>query len=121
MRIPRHRLDSLETYPKNDDLVLTAEPKEAVEEMLDAWSSATELRSLKVNIGKSNLLVSRKNNEAPASSGQHLCAICNRRVGVNSIVCSRCSKWCPGRCTGLSSFKRVVAKFGLFLFTNQSF
>ena len=45
-----------------DDLVLTAESKEeskeAVEQKFDAWISAMELRALKVNIGKTKLLVS---------------------------------------------------------------
>ena len=75
-----------------DDLVLRAESKEGVEEMLDAWSSAMELRGLKVNINNTKLLVSRKKNDAPAPSGQNPCAVCNRGVGVNSILCSRCGK-----------------------------
>ena len=59
-----------------NDLVLTAESKDAVELMFDAWSSALELRGLKVNIGLTKLLVSRKQNEAPAPSGQYPCAVC---------------------------------------------
>ena len=43
-----------------DDLVLTAESKEAVREMFNDWSGAMELRGLKVNIGKTKLLVSGK-------------------------------------------------------------
>ena len=54
-----------------DDLVLTVESKEAVEEVFDAWSSAKELRCLKVNIGKTKLLVHEMKNEAPAPPGQY--------------------------------------------------
>ena len=90
-----------------DDLVLTAESKEAVEQMFDAWSSAMELRGLKINIGKTKLLVSGKKNQAPTPSGQHPCAVCNRGVGVNSIFCISCDKWCHKRCTGLSSFAGI--------------
>ena len=52
---------------------------------------------------KTKLLVSGKKNEALAASGQCPCAVCNRGVSVNSILCSRDDKWCHGRCTGLSS------------------
>ena len=45
-----------------DDLVLTAEFKEAVEDTFDAWSSAMELRGLKINIDKTKLMVSEKKN-----------------------------------------------------------
>ena len=48
--------------------MLTTESKEAVEEMFDAWSSAMELRGLKVNIGKTKLLVSGRKNGAAAPS-----------------------------------------------------
>ena len=92
-----------------DDLVLTAESRVAVAEMFDDWSSAMELRGLKVNIGKTKLLVSGKKNQAPTPSGQYPCAVCNRGVGVNSILCSRCDKWCHKRCTGLSSFAGISA------------
>lgn len=92
-----------------DDLVLTAESREAVKEMFDAWSSAMELRGLKVNIGKTKLLVSGKKYEAPAPSGQYPCAVCNRGVGANSILCSSCDRWCHKRCTGLSSFAGITA------------
>ena len=92
-----------------DDLVLTAESKVAVVQMFDAWSSAMEVRGLKINIGKTKLLVSGKKNQAPTSSGQYPCAVCNRGVGANSIWCSSCDKWCHKRCTGLSSLTGINA------------
>ena len=91
-----------------DDLVLTAESKEGVREMFDVWSRAMEMRGLKVNIGKTKLLVSGKKNEMSAPSGQYPCAVCNRGVGVNSILCSSCDRWCHKRCTGLRSFAGIT-------------
>ena len=87
-----------------DDLVLTAESREAVLEMFMDWSRAMELRGMKVNISKTKLLVSGKKSREPISSGQYPCAVCNRGVGANSILCVGCNKWCHKRCSGLSSF-----------------
>ena len=92
-----------------DDLVLTAESKEAVKALFDAWSGAMELRGLKINIGKTKLMVSGKENQAATPTGQYPCAACNRGVGANSILCCSCDKWCHKRCTGLSSLAGITA------------
>ena len=91
-----------------DDLVLTAESRQEMEEMLITWSNAMELRGLKINIAKTKLLVSGKKNPTPTTSGCYPCAICNRGVGANSILCTNCNKWCHKRCTGLSSFAGIT-------------
>ena len=85
-----------------DDLVLTAESKHDVEEMFSAWSSAMELRGLKINVDKTKLLISGK-ERVPTPTGEYPCAVCNAGVGGNSILCSECDKWCHKRCTGLRS------------------
>ena len=92
-----------------DDLVLTAESRETVLEMFMDWSRAMELRGMKVNIGKTKLLVSGKKSREPISSGQYPCAVCNRGVGANSILCVGCNKWCHKRCSGLNSFAGITA------------
>ena len=92
-----------------DDLVLSAESRETVLEMFTDWSRAMELRGMKVNIGKTKLLVSGKSSVRPISSGQYPCAVCNRGVGANSILCVGCNKWCHKRCSGLNSFAGINA------------
>ena len=92
-----------------DDLILTAESRETVIGMFEDWSRAMELRGMKVNIGKTKLLVSGKKSRETTSSGQYPCAVCNRGVGVNSILCTSCNKWCHKRCTGLCSFAGITA------------
>ena len=71
--------------------------------MFKDWSSAMELRGLKVNLGKTKLLISGKKSREATSSGKHPCAVCNRGVGANSICCISCGKWCHKGCTGLNS------------------
>ena len=90
-----------------DDLVLSADSNESVTKIFKDWSSAVELRGMKVNIGKTKLLISGKRSREATSSVQNPGAVCNRGVGVNSIFCTSCSKWCHKRCTGLNSLAGI--------------
>ena len=67
-----------------------------------------ERRGLKVNIGKTKLMVTGKENEEKVQSGQFPCGVCGRGVGVNSIECTVCRKWCHKRCSGLVNINRAV-------------
>ena len=91
-----------------DDLVLTADSKQRVEEIFNEWRSAMELRGLKINVAKTKLLISGKENVLAAPTGQYPCGICGRGVGANSILCTACNKWCHHRCTGLGSLSNVT-------------
>ena len=91
-----------------DDLVLTADTKEGVEAIFNEWQSAMERRGLKVNVAKTKLLISGKENVLAAPTGRYPCGICGRGVGVNSVLCTVCNKWCHHRCTGLNSLNRVT-------------
>ena len=92
-----------------DDLVLTANSRQEVLNMFQTWSRAMEQRGLKVNIGKTKLLISGKKNPTSNPTGQYPCAVCNTGVGANSILCTRCNKWCHKRCSGLRSVRNVTA------------
>ena len=85
-----------------DDLILTAESKEEVVEMFKRWKEALEMRGMKVNLSKTKLLVTGKEAEI-IESGQFPCAVCGQGVGVNSVLCNGCNKWCHKRCSGLRS------------------
>ena len=88
-----------------DDLVLTGESRGEVEEMFGRWKEAMELRGLKVNIAKTKLMVSGERDSDPVPMGRYPCGVCGRGVGVNSILCTQCGKWCHGRCSGLRSLR----------------
>ena len=62
--------------------MLTAESRESVTEMFNDWSRALEVRGMKVNLGKTKLLVSGKKSKDPISSGHYPCAVCSRGVGA---------------------------------------
>ena len=58
-----------------DDLVLTADTKEGVEAIFNEWQSAMERRGLKVNVAKTKLLISGKENVLAAPTGRYGCRI----------------------------------------------
>ena len=68
-----------------------------------------ELRGLKINVAKIELLVSGKENVLAAPTGQFPCDICGRGVGVNSVLCITCNRWCNHRCTGHACLSRVTS------------
>ena len=84
-----------------DDLVLTAESKPEVEAMFIQWKDAMELRGLKVNMAKTKLMISGTSASEPVQLGRYPCSVCGKGVGVNSILCTCCEKWCHKRCSGL--------------------
>ena len=90
-----------------DDLVLTAETEEEVKEMFVRWKEGMEQRGLKINMAKTKIMVSGKAAHGKVESGRWPCASCGRGVGVNSIQCKECDKWCHARCSGLRNLQRV--------------
>jgi len=90
-----------------DDLVLTGETKEEVTNMFLRWKEAMECRGLKVNLGKTKIMVTGKQGEN-LQSGRYPCSVCGRGTGTNSILCVTCNRWCHGRCSGLPRVSGVV-------------
>ena len=52
-----------------------------------------EERGLKVNMGKTKLLVTRDIQIEPVQFGRYPCGVCGKGVGVNSVLCVACNKW----------------------------
>lgn len=94
-----------------DDLVLTGESKEEVEQMFKDWKREMESKGLKVNIEKTKMMISGNKEDSPVQTGRYPCGVCGRGVGVNSILCHSCGKWCHKRCSkrqsldGATSFR----------------
>ena len=85
-----------------DDLVITGESKEEVMELFEKWKKGLEKSGIKVNTRKTKITVSEKKSKKTRPMGRFPCGVCSRGVGVNSILCSQCEKWCHKRCSGLS-------------------
>ena len=89
-----------------DDLVVIAESVEELLEKLKKWKTAMEKRGLRVNMGKTKLLVSGHNLNVMKRSGKYPCGVCLTGVGANSIYCSGCSYWVHKKCSGISGSLR---------------
>ena len=82
-----------------DDLVLMSESMDDLRERFQKWRSALEGKGLKVNVGKTKMMVSETEGEIVLSKID-LCGICGKRVGSNAVCCTQqCMKWIHGRCT----------------------
>ena len=80
-----------------DDLVLMRETMEGLREKFWKWKEAFESEGLKVNLGKTKVVVSGA--EGVVSVGKvDPCGICGKRVMANSVLCVKCGKWIHGRC-----------------------
>ena len=70
---------------------------------------AFESKSLKVNLGKTKVMVSSGvTKDGLSKSKVDPCGVCSLKVKDYSVLCEPCGKWIHGICTG---GKRVTQKF----------
>ena len=62
------------------------------------WKEAFRSKGLKVNLGKTKVVVSGAESEVSVSKIDP-CGICGKRVMANKVLCLKCGKWTHGRCT----------------------
>ena len=55
-----------------------------------------------VNAGKTKVMQCRVSGFQSEDSGEHPCGVCRKGVGKNSILCVKCLKRVPKRCSGIS-------------------
>ena len=72
-----------------DDLVLMSETMEGLREKFWKWKKAFESKRLKVNLGKTKVVVSGEEGEVSVSKVDP-CGICGKRVMANSVLCVKC-------------------------------
>ena len=76
-----------------DDLIIIAESKEELLQRLSLWQSELEKKGMRVNLGKTKIMVSGSNLNTLIDSGKDPCGVCCKGVGSNSIRCTGCSYW----------------------------
>ena len=52
-----------------------------------------ELSFLKVNAGKSNVIVDNSGGKMIVNSGKWPCGVCGKGVQINSVQCIVCMEW----------------------------
>src|SRR5260221_3919772 len=85
-----------------DDLVLMAESEEELREKLLKWKVGMEAKDLKVNVGKTKLMLGGCGMGDVEESGTWHCGACGKGVGSNSLHCTSCLKWVHKNCSGIS-------------------
>lgn len=58
-------------------------------------------KGLKVNVGKTKVMVSQSATGVTSESGEWPCGVCGKGVAANSILCTGCDKWVHRRCSGI--------------------
>ena len=78
-----------------DDLFII---EECVRRLL---KEAMEKKGLRVNAGKTKIMICGTGLDLLQSSGEFPCAVCRTGVGSNSIFCNGCKHWVHKKCSGL--------------------
>ena len=76
-----------------DDLVIIAESLEECVRRLLTWEEAMEEKGLRVNAGKTKIMIYGTGLDLLQISGKFPCAVCRTGVGSNSIFCKGCKHW----------------------------
>ena len=84
-----------------DDLVIIADSLEECVRRLLIWKKAIEKKGLRVNAGKTKVMICGAGLDLLQSSGEYPCAVCRTGVGNNSIYCNGCKLWVHKKCSGL--------------------
>ena len=94
-----------------DDLVIIAKTLEELNARYSAWKSSMESKGLRVNKGKTKVMISNMVNGPVFPSGEYPCGVCVKGVGSNSIFCSFCKHWVHKRCSGIKGNLHHVQNF----------
>ena len=75
------------------DLVIIAESLGKCVSRLLIWKEAMEEKGLRVNAGKTKIMICGTGPDLLQSSGEFPCAVCRTGVGSNSIFCKGFKQW----------------------------
>ena len=87
-----------------DDLVTIAESLEECVRRLLTWKEAMEKKGLRVNEGKTKIMICGTGLDLLQSSGEFPYAVC--RTGSKNIFCNGCKHWVHKKCSGLKRLKK---------------
>ena len=86
-----------------DDLMVSAQSIDKLLAKLKTWRSEMEKRGLRVNIGKTKLMVSGSNLDVLRKSGKYPCGVCQEGVSRNAIQYGGCRQLVHKKCNGIKS------------------
>ena len=74
------------------------------------WRASLLGKGLKVNVGKSKVMVGSSGGKMIVNSGKRPCGVCGKGVQANSVQCTVCKKWTYKRCSGVCGDLLQVAE-----------
>ena len=81
--------------------MLIAETLNLLMEDLKLWKNNLEGKGLRVNIGKTKVMIHGKGLDIIKPSGKYLFSVCRKGVGRNPIFCTSCDAWVQKKCSGI--------------------
>ena len=84
-----------------DDLVVSAQYMDELLVKLRIWRSEMEKKGLRVNMGKTKLMVSGSDLDVLKKSAKYPCGVCQAGVGRNAIQCEGRRQWVHKKCSGI--------------------
>ena len=75
-----------------DDIVIMAPTMEQLGRRVADWRSSLLGKGLKVNAGKSKVMVGSSGGKMIVNSGKWPCGVCGKAVQANSVQCTVCKK-----------------------------
>ena len=83
------------------DLMISVKSMEELLRKLKTWKSVMEKKGLRVNMGKTKIMVSGMNLDLLKKAGKDPCGVCQTGVGSNAIFCDGCLCWIHKICSGI--------------------
>ena len=94
------------------DLVIMAPTIEQLSRRVADWRASLLDKGLKVNAGKSKVMVGSSGGKMIVNSGKWPCGVCGKGVQTNSVQSTVCRKWTHKRCSGVrAGLSRVADGF----------
>ena len=84
-----------------DDLALIAETMAELTVKLQTWKQGMEAKGLRVNMGKTKVLVSNRSYAPVTEQADYPCSVCHKGVGSNSNFCVVCKHYVHWKCSGI--------------------
>ena len=76
-----------------DDLMISTESIEELLVMMQTWKTEIEKKDLRVNMGKTKIMVSGIHLDVLKKSGKDPCGVCQIAVGSSAILSGGCNRW----------------------------
>ena len=88
-----------------------ADSIEELEILFERWKSGMEQKGLRVNSGKTKVMISKHKHNPQNKTGKFPCSACLKGVGRNSILCPAWKCWVHAKCSGLKGQLAKASNF----------